>query len=298
MNKYLVFFLKFVLLNVLLFVIFAVGGTLLGPTIPTTPEMEAASLPIVPLVILVYTLVIVAVILRSNWGGWRLMLAVAVSYYGVQTFMAQIEAAYFGPALGISPDWIPGLFLQGLPVAFIFVPLAVWILGKGRSVDEDPSAAARLKMPAGEWAWKLAAIAVMYLILYFGFGYVVAWQNPNLVAMYGNGANKEIFDYAKLIPLQLGRGILWALFALPVIRMSKGSTWQIAILVGMLLALPMNIAHALPNPIMPDPSVRLSHFIETATSNFIFGYLLTSLILWRPSFALAKNKKPVVTTVN
>jgi hypothetical protein len=298
MKKVLVFILKFVLLAILLFVIFSIGANILGPKIPSTPEMQSGALRILPLVILVYTLVIVAVIMRSNWGGWRLMLAVAVSYYGVQTFMAQIETAYFGPALGISPDWLPGFFLEGLAVPLIFVPLAVLILGKGKNSDEDPSAAGRLSLPAGEWVWKFAVIAVLYLVLYFGFGYVVAWQNPNLAAMYGNGANTEVFDYAKLIPLQLGRGILWALFALPVIRMSKGSTWQIALLVGVLLALPMNIAHALPNPIMPDPSVRLSHFIETATSNFIFGYLLTSLILWRPALAGVKKEKPVVTVVN
>jgi hypothetical protein len=228
-------------------------------------------------------LVLALVILRSNWGGWRLMLAAAVSYYGVQTFMAQIESAYFGPALGITPDMLPGLFASSLPIVVIFIPLAVLILGKGRSGDEDPAAAQRLAIPAGQWAWKLAVIAIMYLILYFSFGFFVAWQNPNLAAMYGNGANQQIFDYSRLIPLQLGRGILWLLFALPVIRMSKGSPWQIALIVGLLLALPMNVSHAFPNPIMPDPGVRLSHFIETATSNFIFGVLLTHLVLWRPA---------------
>jgi hypothetical protein len=282
MKKYLLFALKFALLLVLMAIIFSIGGSLLGPQIPSTPEMEAGALQRLPLVLFVYTAVITAVILRSDVGGWKLMLGLAVSYYGVQTFMAQIETAYFGPALGIDPSWLPGFFLSGLPVAIVFIPLAVWILGKARNYDNNPSAAERLALPAAEWAWKLAVIAVLYLGLYFSFGMVVAWSNPNLAAMYGNGANTQVFDYTKLIPLQLGRGILWALFALPVIRMSKGPAWKVALLVGVLLALPMNIAHALPNPIMPDPSVRLSHFIETATSNFIFGYAITSLILWRP----------------
>jgi hypothetical protein len=78
------------------------------------------------------------------------------------------------------------------------------------------------------------------------------------------------------------------LFALPVIRMARGPSWQVALLVGLLFALPMNIGHFIPNPIMPDPSVRLSHFIETATSNFIFGLFVTWLLGWRPTVALAR----------
>jgi hypothetical protein len=44
---------------------------------------------------------------------------------------------------------------------------------------------------------------------------------------------------------------------------------------------------------MPDPSVRLSHFIETATSNFIFGIVITQLVLWRPRPARALQARPV-----
>jgi hypothetical protein len=282
MKKYFSLTLKVILLTVLYFILFVAGSALLGPQLQRDPAMQMAALRAMPLVCFVDTLVLTLVILRSNWNGWRLMAATAVSYYGVQTFMAQIETAYFGPSLGISASLLPGLFLSSVPIALIFVPLAVLFLGKGRAAGPDSHLGAHLSMPLSQWAWKLAVIAGMYIVLYFGFGYFVAWQNPNLTAMYGNGANQEVFSYAKLIPLQLARGILWALFALPVIRMSKGSPWQIALMVGVLLALPMNISHAIPNPIMPDPSVRLSHFIETTTSNFIFGVMLTHLLLWRP----------------
>jgi hypothetical protein len=283
MKKYIFLALKIVLLTILYTILFAAGSALLGPRVPRDPAMQTGALAAMPLVGFVDTVVLAWVILRSNWGGWKLILTTAVCYYGVQTFMAQIETAYFGPALGIPLSMVPGLLLQSLPVVLVFIPLAVLILGKGRGGDADPTAAERLQMPAGQYAWKLAVIAVLYALLYFSFGYFVAWQNPRLAAMYGNGANHEVFNNFKLVPLQLVRGVLWALFALPIIRMSKGGAWQIALLVGVLLALPMNIVHALPNPFMPDPSVRLSHFIETATSNFIFGVLLTRLILWRPA---------------
>jgi hypothetical protein len=55
----------------------------------------------------------------------------------------------------------------------------------------------------------------------------------------------------------------------------------VAVVVGLLFALPMNMVHVLPSPLM-TASVRLSHFIETTTSNFIFGLLVTGLLLWHP----------------
>ncbi len=295
MKKTLVLILKLIALTILFFIFYLAGSALLGTTLAHEDSaMQMAALKAIPIVCLVDTLVLALVILRSNWNGWRLMLATSVSYYGVQTVMAQIESAYFGPALGISTAMVKGLFLQSLPIVLIFIPMAVLILGKGRgNTDAEPTAAQRLNMPALQWAWKLAVIAVVYVILYFTFGYFVAWANPSLSAMYGNGADQQIFALNHLVPLQLGRGILWALFTLPLLRMTKGSPWQIALVAGLLLALPMNISHVIPNPIMPDPSVRLSHFIETASSNFIFGIVITQLVLWRPRTAHAPQAQPV-----
>jgi hypothetical protein len=296
MKKILFLILKLIALTVLFFIFYLAGSMLMGTTLMhEDPAMQQAALRAIPIVCLVDTLVLALVILRSNWNGWRLMLAASVSYYGVQTVMAQIESAYFGPALGITAAMVKAMFMQSLPIVLIFIPLAILILGKGRgNVDADPAAAQRLNLPALQWAWKLAVIAVVYVILYFLFGYFVAWSNPALSAMYGNGADQQIFALNHLLPLQFGRGILWALFTLPLIRMTKGSPWQIALIAGLLLALPMNISHVIPNPIMPDPSVRLSHFIETATSNFIFGVVITQLVLWRPRPAHAPETQPVL----
>ena len=154
-------------------------------------------------------------------------------------------------------------------------------------------------MPAGQWVVKLAAIAIIYCVLYFGFGFVVAWSNPELRAMYGEGVNQAMFSLYRLILFQVFRSALWVLFALPVIRGTRGPTWQVALIVGLLYALPMNIAHASPNPFMPDPSVRLSHFIETSTSNFIFGLIVTWLVHRRHSslrdlFSTGGAPKPAV----
>ena len=39
---------------------------------------------------------------------------------------------------------------------------------------------------------------------------------------------------------QFGRGVLWTLFILPLLRMSKGSFWQVSLIAGLLLALLLN----------------------------------------------------------
>lgn len=280
---------QFLLLAMLYLVCFMLGSLLRGDTsaLGNTPaDQQWMLFPALILVSLVNAGMVMLIVRRSLWRGWRLMLGVAVSLYGVMTFMSQIEVIWFGPSMGVPASIIPGLFLSSLPIALLFVPLAVWVLGNARPwnyVSEVAyTAYARLRMPVLQWVWKLAVVAVAYLILYFGFGFVVAWQNPALRDLYGNGANQAVFDWWRLIPFQLLRGVLWALFALPVIAMDRGPAWKTAVVVGLWLALPMNIAHAIPNPIIPDATVRLSHFIETSSSNFLFGVLITSLVLWRP----------------
>jgi hypothetical protein len=156
------------------------------------------------------------------------------------------------------------------------------MLGKGRvPADTGPNMA--LVMPARQWAWKLAVIAVVYLGLYWSAGYFIAWQNPALRAFYGHPGDVQPF-WAQvmgdlwLIPFQLMRGVLWTLFTLPVVRGSKVSAWWTALLVGLLLCVPQNIGHILPNPLIPIASVRLSHLIETASSTFVFGLVIVWLL--------------------
>jgi hypothetical protein len=284
--------LKFIGLTLLYLIIFILGGAILDPSIssPITPEQQSVLMWGMGLVALVNTAVIIVLILRSTWAGWKLMLAVGFSFYGVATFLSVIEAIYYGPALGIPASDFAGLFLSGIPTALIFVPLAVIVLGKGRAnVDTANENNNRLVMPVTEWLWKLAAIAVIYPLIYWLFGYFIAWQNPNLVAMYGGGTNPEVFNMGGILTLQIFRSMLWVLFALPVIKMSKGSNWQVAVVVALLYSLPMAIGLVLPNPYMPDASVRLSHFVEITLSNFLFGWIVTYLLLWRPGQA----KKPL-----
>jgi len=59
-----------------------------------------------------------------------------------------------------------------------------------------------------------------------------------------------------------------------VIRGTRLPLWQTALLIGLLLSVPQNIGHLIPNPIIPLNSVRISHMIETAFSTFVFGVVV------------------------
>lgn len=290
-RKLLILGAKLIGLTMLYALMFILGTSLFSLPLHAdqTPEKVTALLVGVLVMSAVDTLVVSLLILRSRWHGWRLMAALAFSLYGVMTFMSQIETAWFGPSLGIPASWLLPLFLGSLPIMLGFVPMAVLVLGKGRPSVADPEPAVALPAGIGDWVWRLALIAVAYVVLYFGAGYIIAWQNPELRNLYGSGADPRVFHPVLLPAFQLLRGVLWTLFALPVIRMSRGGSWQVALLVGLLYALPMNMAHAVPNDLM-SASVRLSHFIETVSSNFIFGLLVVSFLTWRPVRAVRPSK--------
>jgi hypothetical protein len=229
------------------------------------------------------TVVLAYIILRSRWAGWRLTATVFFVFYGVMTFISQIESAIFH---FLPPGMLPRLFLMGVLIAAPFSPLAVIILGKRKADTATINAPnARSLMPANEWAWKVAIIAIAYMILYSTFGYFIAWRNPAVQQFYGGIDEGSFFAHMNTVltstpwflPFQALRAMLWALLALPVIRMMKGHWQETAIAVGLLFAVLMNSQLLLPNPIMPE-AVRMTHLVETAPYNFIFGCLIVWLL--------------------
>lgn len=277
------------------FFTFVLGAALFPPALPegVTPEAGPFSPLVTHLVVAATHVGVVAlVVLRSRAGGWRLALPLAFSYYGCTTFLGQVETGFFLVGRTVPADALVNLFLMGVPPALIFVPMAVWLLGPARPPDAAPAAPA--PMPVGQWAWKLALLSVAYVGLYLSAGYYVAWRNPELRALYGGTDPGGFVAMLRvtvdkdgwLIPLQLARGFGWVAFALPLLRGFRAGTWPNALAVACLVALPMNVAHLYPNPFIPPMSVRLSHFLETASSNFVFG-LLVVWLLHRPHASFA-----------
>jgi hypothetical protein len=243
-------------------------------------------------------LVIMLMIYSSRWHGWKLIVAMSVAFYLVMTLVMQLEAWYFLLGISIGPELMSRLFLQGIPTAFIFIPLAVLVMGRIRPIEIDTVAPTVIPMPVKEWIWKLGLIYLAYLVLYYAAGYFIAWQNPEVRAFYGSPGEALSFfqqmvhifrDDPWLTPYQLLRTLIWVAGAYLLIRGSRLPLWQTALVVGLALSVPQNIGHLLPNSLIPVNSVRISHLIETASSTFVFGLIVTWLLYPKYISALKKG---------
>ncbi len=241
-------------------------------------------------------LIIGAVIKNSRWSGWVLTVGMVFSFFGAQTLVGQIEAIVFltplgenmgagnVPVLTMPLDFILSQIYIWGAVAVVGVSLAVFLFGKMRKKDSF-SLNLNPGMSIREWLLKLGSVILLYELLYFGFGYYVAWKSPAVLEFYQGTDPGSFFAQMRyvatstpgLIPFQAFRALLWAAFALPVIRMLRHRPWVGALLTGLFLSIPMNIPHIVPNQYMPA-DVRLVHFIETASSTFIFGILMFFLL--------------------
>lgn len=272
-------------------VLFSVGTTYLGPQMQSSlsaAERNFAGLALL-IVCTVDTLLFAKFILAARLYGWRLMLITALLYYGVKCFQANIEAVYF--MNNITPELAPKLFTMMLPITFFWPPIAVWLLGKARQpADTRVEASSLPSMSGSTLGWKLALLGiVVYPLLFFGFGYYVAWQNPSVRAFYHGTDPGSFFLQMRntlgqdpfVLPFEFFRGLLWAGMAALFLWTLKDRPWLAVLLVALIFALVENDSHLFPNPLMPA-IVRQTHFIETASSNFLFGLLAGGLLLWRP----------------
>ncbi len=288
--------LKVVALTVVLFFCFAAGAALTGMSKSAKPTENSATAAAVEdpsvtaeraakrqrqelrmigallAVCFLDALVIAFLVIRSRWRGWRLMVAVALVFYGAMTVMPQIEALAF---LKTSSRFAYRMLGMGAVIALPGAVAAVFLLGR-KAVTVSAEAAP--VVPWSIWLWKAAVAIAAYVVLYIVFGYFIAWQSADVRRAYGGGAaptgffafmtsNWEVMRW--LIPLQAGRGFLWVLLALPIVAMLRGA-WETALAIGLAFAVLMNAQLLLPNPFMSE-SVRTVHMVETGASNFVFG---------------------------
>lgn len=114
-------------------------------------------------------------IIRTSWSGWRLICTVFLIYFGITTFMTQIEAVVFLQHL---VDIIPtkdtfSLFFNGAVRAAILAPLIVVTHGKYFRTEEGIEQIVKIAMNIRQWIVKLSLVALIYTIIYILFGALV-----------------------------------------------------------------------------------------------------------------------------
>ncbi len=286
-----VFWLRVLVLTLILIIVFIVATNVAGmaPSPVPSPSAQAASTPAAqaqqaasllgPL--LAYTflvsLVIAWIIQRSRWRGLKLITALVFTFYGLMTVITQIETIVYLRAK-MPPGLIKNLFVMGAIVAILFVPLAVLIMGKIRGPEQPPADRA---LTLKSKAVRFVILAIVYVVLYYLFGYYVAWQNPELRLYYsGTTELKSFYQQMRstmtgtpwMLPFQFGRGLLWALFAYPVVRMLNTRRLETAAIIAALFGVGSFVLF-IPNPLMPA-SVAHSHFWETLCSDLLLGAIV------------------------
>jgi hypothetical protein len=292
------FVFRILVLTFLYLVFFVAFSAILIPRPTQTggADNDAHVLPALLVVSLLNSLVLAYVILRSRFTGWWLMLNVFLVFFGVATFLPQIETAMF--VRNLPQGLLAGIVYSGLLLALIFSCLAVVVLGKRRT-NQNPEVR-HVSLSRIQWLMRLTLLAVFYVIIYFTFGYFVAWRNPAVRAFYQGTDPGTLFaqirsvvrDTPWLPALQFVRGLIWTLLALPLIRMIKGSWWEVGLAVALCFCVLPSSQLLIPNPIMPA-EVRAAHLLETASSNFVFGWIVVVLLLrWRNSRTLQTKREP------
>ncbi|NOY36846.1 MAG: hypothetical protein GXO83_04660 [Chlorobi bacterium] len=226
-------------------------------------------------------------VIRSGWTGWRLVLTIFLIFFGVMTFLTQIETVVFLRYLVnvVPAALIPKLFIQGAVIAALFSPLLVLIHGGMKKTAEIHETNRYPMIRLTDWIWKLTLIAVIYVFIYSLFGMFVfkplageAFDN------YYAGLKMPMW----ILPFQMFRALIWVVLALLVIRMMKGKWWESGLAVALLFSVLMSSQLLLHNDFMPD-KIRLAHFVEVFSSNFLFGWI----VVWLLSHHQNSSKKQI-----
>jgi hypothetical protein len=80
--------------------------------------------------------------------------------------------------------------------------------------------------------------------------------------------------------LQAVRALIWVALAIPVIRMMKGHWWEAGLAVALLFSVLMGALLLIPQDIMPD-AIRMAHFAEVTSSNFLFGWIVVFILYYQ-----------------
>jgi len=262
-------------------VLFSLGSALVPEhVVERSPEAQQSTLVALLAVAVLDTAILAALARSSRLRGWRLWALLSAFTWFVMSVTSQLEAVYFMP--NVTALMLPWLLGMTLPLALLFPPVLLGLFGLWR---RDPSL---------EPAWergnttplRVAVLsAFVYPALFFGAGYFIAWQSPAVREFYtGSQRLPGVAEHLAgvfaadpfVYPFEVLRGLLWVAAAVPVLRTTRGPWWWGALLVALAFALVQNDLHLLPNPLMPR-TVSLVHFVETASSNFVWAWAIAAL---------------------
>ncbi|MFA5835166.1 MAG: hypothetical protein WDA22_16935 [Bacteroidota bacterium] len=273
-------FLKYVLLFFIFFTLVVLPVVFIPVTLTVENQSDYNAHMIVLFLLIQFSTIIYLIKRLNLWGG-KLFFSTVIIFWGLQTFMTQVETWYFRDAMpAITNSELLNLFLRPLITAITFVPLAMWILGKWKQNVERSAPQTQLNRSTLQWK-DVLWLSATYVIIYFVFGFFVAWQFEAVRLFYSGSTENAGFigqiqqtlqTKSFIFPFQFFRGFLWIMIGFPIVMYLKGSKKEKILACVILYSLPA-IQLIVDNPFMPQP-VRLAHLLEVSTSNGLFGLLI------------------------
>ena len=213
---------------------------------------------------------------NSDWrGAWR-ALGISFSVFMIASFMTQIETLFFGDAFqGLTKMDAEMIMLAPL------LPIVVVTLLCGRFFGQKNSALPNVKLSISSLIARIAVLGLVYMAVYFIFGYFVAWKFEAVRLFYSGSTvdagflgqlQNNLNDQPIIYPFQVIRGILFVSFLVPMLLMLYRKGKAKFVLAVCLVYLTTSIVLIIPNALFPD-AVRWAHFIEMTSSMLLFGLI-------------------------
>lgn len=225
------------------------------------------------------TAVILYFIYNSKLRGWKLVGTIFLISFGIQYFMSQIETWWFNDSIDFPIMGIWAIVSGGAIMTFLFSVTATLLTGRFKTIDDSVGSKAEIDLLPMIKKTILLAV-VIWPMIYFLAGYLIAWQFDEVRVLYSGTTEMGSFlsimegNFASgLYFFQIFRGMLWVLIAMLVLTATKGSLIKKGVILGLLLSVLGSSQLLLPNPFMSD-MVRMGHLVETATSSFLWGFIM------------------------
>jgi len=227
------------------------------------------------------------IIRHTTYRGKSLFFNLLFIMFFVQCFMTQIETLFFGSAFPVltKPDIILIMLASLIPL-LIIIPLFIKFFANKIEDTEENSAITKQLLNFKSIIARFGIIGGIYLFVYMLFGYFVAWQFEELRIFYTGSAEKlgffgQMINNFKtnpiIFPFQIIRGILFAAFIFPLVKMVNKNKAKFITSVC-LVYLSTAVMLVIPNILFPN-MVRYGHLIEMTSSMLLFGIIVGN-VLW------------------
>lgn len=198
----------------------------------------------------------------------------------LQFFMTQIETWFFIDSF-TALNRIDIMLIMAGQLASILVSVLAGVVLFRRSPDT-----AHAKTSIRYFVPKLFLIGLLYMSIYFLFGYFVAWQFEAIRMFYTGSPEKASFSQVMLgnfnqtpwiFPFQFIRGLFFGLINYLLFKL-LASNRKVYVVASVFSNISLGLMLLIPNPLFTD-AARMAHFYEVTSSMVVFSLLMCGIYL-------------------